>query len=195
MTSSRRPLVRWRLILAGGAALGFALAFWIRSFLLIGVYIIQDSMLPTLQQGDMVLVYQRAYRRHPPQFGDIVVFPYPRGTEEEKDLVVKRVVGLPGDVIRITPKGLWRNGAPLAEWYVEEPNMAPPYQTFVVPEGHVFLMGDNRNWSEDSRDYGSVPISQLLGRVVAIYWPLERFRFFKREPVYPRPLLPQPFPE
>jgi signal peptidase I len=135
-----------RLLFWGSVAIGVASLVWVRTFWLLPVCVSQDSMHPTLSSGDFVLVDQRAYRAHPPRLGDIVIFPHPE--EEDDVLLVKRVVGLPGDVLKITPWGLLRNGQPLAEWYLEEAWLRPPYFEIRIPKGYVFVMGDNRNWSE-----------------------------------------------
>lgn len=122
-----------------------------------------DSMRPTLQSGDRVLIDKVTFRFHGPQHGDIVAFDAPAsGT-----LTVKRVVGVAGDRVAIRDGVLWVAGHPRAEPYVDLKTIDSVYfGPTVVPPGTVFVMGDNRAESIDSRDFGPVPLSEVVGRVL-----------------------------
>ncbi|MEW6268392.1 MAG: signal peptidase I [Thermodesulfobacteriota bacterium] len=162
-----------------------ALALFIRTFFVQAFKIPSGSMLPTLQIGDHLLVNKLLYGiRIPvygtrllgyfePERGDIIVFVYPE--DREKDFI-KRVVGVPGDEIEIRNKRLYRNGEPVGEEpYAQysEPSEAGPRDNFgpvTVPEGHVFVMGDNRDHSFDSRFWGFVPYEDIKGKAFVIYW-------------------------
>lgn len=130
-----------------------------------------SSMMPTLKNGEFVLVNRVAYRFEPPQRGDIVVFHYPPDPQQD---LIKRVIGLPGDEIEIQGGVVLVNGQPLIEPYISEP---PLYAgRWVVPEGHLFVLGDNRNDSSDSHSWGMVPFENLVGKAVLIYWPFENLQ-------------------
>lgn len=135
-------------------------------------FILTSSMAPTLKPGDQYLINLRAYRRHPPQRGDIIVF-QPRGEDAP---LVKRVIGLPGETVTVLEGRVYINGQPLYEPYLaEEPIAEWPLQV-VVPERSVFVLGDNRNFSEDSRDLGPVSYDEILGRAERIIQPSSRRR-------------------
>jgi len=124
------------------------------------------SMEPTLESGEFVVVNKLAYRLGQPARGDIVVFRYPYDPQQE---YIKRIIGLPGDNIVITNGIVSVNGEALEESYIAA---APAYQTnLTVPEGSVFVLGDNRNNSSDSHNWGAVPVEYLVGKALVIYWP------------------------
>ena len=136
--------------------------------------IVSGSMAPTLQTGDYYVLRLDAYKEgRKPERGDIVVFDRPgEGT------FIKRVIGVGGDTLGIARGSVWLNGSWLEEPYLKErPVTEAPFAT-AVPEGHVFVLGDNRNKSEDSRDYGPVPVANILGQVTKVVWPLARAREF-----------------
>jgi signal peptidase I len=162
-----------------------ALALFIRTFFVQAFKIPSGSMLETLQIGDHLLVNKFLYGlRIPvygtrlgtffkPEHGDIVVFVYPE--DREKDFI-KRVIGIPGDEIEIRNKKLFRNGQPVGDEpyarYSEPPEPGPRdnFGPVTVPEGHVFVMGDNRDHSFDSRFWGFVPYEDIKGKAFIIYW-------------------------
>jgi signal peptidase I len=161
-----------------------ALALFIRTFLVQAFKIPSGSMLPTLQIGDHLLANKLLYGLRVPIYGtrylsyfepereDIVVFVYPE--DREKDFI-KRVVGIPGDRIEIRHKKLYRNGEPVDEPYARytDPEGPAPRDNFgpvTVPAGHVFVMGDNRDHSFDSRFWGFVPYEDIKGKAFVIYW-------------------------
>ncbi|MBN1230271.1 MAG: signal peptidase I [Anaerolineales bacterium] len=130
-----------------------------------------SSMVPTLEDGDRVIVSRLAYFWGKIDYGDIVVFPYPNYPQDE---YVKRVMGLPRDVISVQDQIVYRNDEALYEPYLGEPTRKD-FQSSPVPENQVFVMGDNRNYSSDSRSWGTVEESHIIGKVVFIYWPPAHF--------------------
>jgi signal peptidase I len=127
-----------------------------------------SSMVPSFHDGDYVIVNRLAYRLGEIERGDVIVFPYPLDPEED---FIKRVIGLPGDRIAVNGGIVYLNGLPVEEDYIEEP-MQASYAEVVVPEGYVFVMGDNRNDSDDSRRWGPLSIDAIIGKAVFRYWPL-----------------------
>jgi len=124
------------------------------------------SMVPTLQDGEYVLVSKLAYKLGEPQHGDIIVFKYPG--EPPQDLI-KRIIGLPGDAIEVTGSNVYVNGQPLVEPYIAA---SPVYQgKWNVPAGFLFVLGDNRNDSSDSHSWGLLPLDNVIGKALMIYWP------------------------
>ena len=124
------------------------------------------SMLPTLQDGEFVLVNKLAYHTGTPVRGDIIVFQ--SITEKNLDLI-KRVIGLPGDQIVIGGGRVSINGQTLDEPYIAA---APNYSgRWKVPDGYLFVLGDNRNDSSDSHAWGFLPTQNVIGKALLIYWP------------------------
>jgi signal peptidase I len=132
------------------------------------------SMRPTLQDGEYILVNKLAYKTGEPVRGDIVVFIFPVNPQED---LIKRVIGLPGESVSVHNGVVAVNGAPLAEPYIASP---PAYDgDWVVPEGQLFVLGDNRNDSRDSHQWGLLPIENVIGRAVLIYWPPEEWQVIR----------------
>jgi signal peptidase I len=124
------------------------------------------SMVPTLQDGEYVLVSKLSYKLGEPQHGDIIVFKYPG--EPPQDLI-KRIIGLPGDSVQVISSVVYVNGQALSEPYIAA---APVYQgQWQVPEGFLFVLGDNRNDSSDSHSWGLLPKENVIGKSILIYWP------------------------
>ena len=124
------------------------------------------SMIPTLQDGEYVLVSKLSYRLGAPQHGDIIVFKYPG--EPPQDLI-KRIIGLPGDLVQVTGSKVLVNGQALVEPYIAA---APLYHgQWRVPDGFLFVLGDNRNDSSDSHSWGLLPRENVIGKAILIYWP------------------------
>ncbi len=124
------------------------------------------SMLPTLQSHQYVLVNRLAYKFSSHQTGDVIVFHYPRDPQQE---YIKRVIGLPGDRVLIANGEVKVNGQLISEPYIAA---APLYQTeWTVPEDSLFVLGDNRNNSSDSHNWGPVPIDYVVGKAILVYWP------------------------
>lgn len=125
-----------------------------------------SSMEPTLHTGEFVIVNKLAYKLGNPEIGDVIVFHFPRDPEQE---YIKRIIGLPGDRVEISNGQVTVNGYPLREDYIAA---APAYeQSWEIPEGHLFVLGDNRNNSSDSHNWGTVPESYVVGRALLVYWP------------------------
>ena len=124
------------------------------------------SMLPTLQNGEFVLVNRLAYRLGQPTRGDIVVF---RSTTQLDLDLIKRVIGIPGDEVRVADGHVIINGITLNEPYI---NAQPRYSgDWSVPDGYLFVLGDNRNDSSDSHAWGLLPKQNVIGKAMLIYWP------------------------
>ena len=124
------------------------------------------SMNPTLQDGEYVLVSKVSYTFGDAQHGDIIVFEHPNQPQED---LIKRVIGLPGDTVEVTGLEVYVNGQALEEPYIAA---APIYSgRWEVPEGFLFVLGDNRNESSDSHAWGLLPIENVVGKAILIYWP------------------------
>ena len=130
------------------------------------------SMQPSLYNNQFVLVNKLAYLFHAPERGDVIVFHWPQDTT--KDLI-KRVIGLPGDTIVITRDTVQVNGVVLKEPYIKEADN-PQGARLVVPTNDYFVLGDNRPVSDDSRDWGYVPRSYIIGKAVLVYWPVNNWQ-------------------
>jgi signal peptidase I len=126
------------------------------------------SMQPTLYAGDFVIVNKLAYQFSPvPRRGDVIVFKYP--PDPETTPYIKRVIGLPGDQIHIADGKVYINGQLMFEPYLKV--VTKLGGDWTVPEGQLFVMGDNRNNSSDSRKWGFVPLENIIGRAELIYLP------------------------
>jgi signal peptidase I len=163
------------------------LALGIRQFVAEARYIPSESMLPTLEINDRLIVEKISYRFNPPQRGDVVVFwPTERLKQENpslKDAFIKRVIGLPGETIEVQGGQVYVNEQPLQENYIAA---EPEYQwgPEVVPEGEYLVLGDNRNNSYDSHFWGYVPRENIIGRAAVRFWPLGRVGELGPEPEY-----------
>lgn len=125
-----------------------------------------SSMEPTLHNGEFVIVNKLTYKLGIPEIGDVVIFHPPSDPEQE---YVKRVIGLPGDQVVITDGKVYVNGQLQEEDYI---TASSAKETNInVPEDAIFVLGDNRNNSQDSRNFGSVPLNYVVGKAVFIYWP------------------------
>lgn len=150
--------------------LGIEVWFLTRA-LYISSVITSDSMKPTLIRGDRVLVRRRRFSPSAlPRRGAIVMFRDPRDPESR---LIKRVIGLPNEVVTIAWGRVYINGKPLTEPYLYQ--ATDGYWHGIIPNDSVFVMGDNRFASDDSRDFGPVPLDSLEGEVMLRYYPLSRF--------------------
>jgi signal peptidase I len=144
--------------------------------LLINVFVGQatrvegQSMEPNLHSEQRLVVEKLSYRFHGPQRFDIVVLRVPSQGEE---LLIKRVIGLPGETVEIKDGGVYINGELLDEPFTSEYTQPGRHALVTVPPLHVFVLGDNRDRSNDSRSFGPVPIENVIGRAWLSYWPLE----------------------
>ena len=129
------------------------------------------SMEPTLNQGYLLVVNKLAYKIGEPKHGDIIVFHYEGNKDQD---YIKRVIGLPGDTVKVSNGTVEVNGTQLLEPYLSAP---PAYEgTWTVPEGSLFVLGDNRNSSSDSHDWGFVNQDWVVGKAILVYWPLDQIR-------------------
>ena len=178
---------RWQKVLLEyleALAVALILAFVIRTFVVQAFKIPSGSMLDTLLIGDHLLVNKFLYgTRIPftdkvimpledPQRGDVIVFEFPEDTSKD---FIKRIVGLPGDVVEMKDKALYRNGEKLVEPYIKhtDPNAQQRRDNFgpiTVPAGKYFALGDNRDESDDSRFWGFVDKEKIRGKAWVIYW-------------------------
>ena len=144
-----------------------ALAFCIRTFVVEPYMVEGTSMYPTLESHERLIVSKYKYFFTEPKRGEIVVFRYPK--DESRDFI-KRVIATGGDTIEMRDGKVLVNGSVIEENYI--------YRKSVVPQGHIFVLGDNRNNSEDSRfaDVDFVPLKLVKGEAVVAFWPVERWR-------------------
>jgi signal peptidase I len=166
-------ILRWLLETILLVALAFLLAQGIKTFIVQPYIIPTGSMIPTIEIGDRVLAEKITYRFREPEVGQIVVFDDPTGQHPQ---LIKRVIAVGGQTVDIKEGAVWVDGAKLDEPYVHgkvtDPGTVPvPVK---VPEGSVWLMGDNRPNSGDSRFLGAQPLSAIRGRAVFTYWPPSR---------------------
>jgi signal peptidase I len=130
------------------------------------------SMLPTLEAGNYVIVNKLAYKFGKPSRGDIIIFRYP--PDPQREPYIKRVIGLPGDVVRVSGGVVYVNEQPLVEPYISAP---PDYEgNWTVPQGYLFVLGDNRNRSSDSHSWGMVPFENVIGKAWIVYWPPQAWK-------------------
>lgn len=152
------------------------LALLIRGFVAESRYIPSVSMEPTLTPGDRIVVEKLSYRFRTPVSGDIVVFHTPLPLQavgyEPEQAFIKRVIGVAGQTVAVQNGQVYLDGQPLREGYIAEP---PQYELepITVPDGALFVMGDNRNNSNDSHIWGFLPLSNLIGRANLCFWPFE----------------------
>lgn len=166
--NTRRVLVRWmRDILISLAVSAFFIIFLYQPVKVEGT-----SMMPTLEDQERVFINKFVYRLEAIHRGDVVVFRYPRDTSKS---YIKRVIAVPGDHVRIEDGLVYVNNRRLSEEYV--PQMyedVRSYSETVVPPHSYFVLGDHRNLSNDSRDFGPVDESYIYGKAVFGYWPFAR---------------------
>jgi len=159
--------------LLGTMALAAVAVFLLKEFIIINAYIPTGSMENTIMPKDRVIGNRLAYLVREPERGDIVIFNYP---DDEKQLFVKRVIGLPGETVRIEDAKVYVDGRLLQEDYLKEEWTLDngPY-TFEIPEGSYLVMGDNRNNSKDARYWENTYLSEdkILGEAVFRYWPFD----------------------
>ena len=131
-----------------------------------------SSMLPTIEEGEYIMVSKAAYFFGEPQRGDIIVFDSPK---DPKSDLIKRIIALPGDTVEIRDDKVIINGTPLAEPYTLEP---PHYLVMPeeIPAGHYYVLGDNRNNSSDSHRGWTAPRQNIVGKAWITYWPPYRWR-------------------
>jgi signal peptidase I len=185
--------------LPGLILIAFVLALLIKTFLVQAFYIPSQSMEPTLLVGDRVLVNKFIYAFREPRRGEIIVFENPRldepdrnplsafwhwiieglgvSADPEKDFI-KRVIALPGETIEVNGGRVFVDGERIEEPYLNEERDRSDFGPFIVPEGHLFVMGDNRANSQDSRSsLGPIPRDKVVGEAFILIWPPSNFRW------------------
>jgi len=151
------------------------LAYLLQAFVVQTWIIDGPSMETTLWNGERVFINRFIYRFSAPKRGDIVVFHLPQRGDRD---FVKRVIGLPGETIEIRLGRVYINQQPIDEPYIKR-NALGDFPKTVIPPGQVFVMGDNRGNSHDSRAFGSVPVTLIRGKVFLVYWPLGHVRLIR----------------
>ncbi len=194
----RKPRTPFWVELPGLLLTALAVAVLVKTFLVQPFYIPSESMLPTIEINDRVMVNKLAYKFGEPQRGDIVVFLNPSLTDEEleetlpeavirsileavgvrtrgEDDLIKRVVGVEGEEVAIRDGYLQIDGVPYEEPYLAAGTHMEDFGPVTVPEGHVLVMGDNRDSSLDGRRFGPIPVDEIVGEAMLRIWPLDRF--------------------
>lgn len=160
--------------------IAFILAMILRNYVIEGREIPTGSMLPTVQLNDRVWVNRFIYRFKEPERGDVVMF-HPPGASESATPYLKRVIGLPGETVEMKNNQVYINGRILIEPYVTEP-LDYEYGPVVIPPDSLLVLGDNRNHSYDSHEWNTwLTLDGLMGKALAIYWPLDHFKLLPRE--------------
>jgi len=170
----RKEIVSWILIIV--IALG--VSSLVNKFVIVNATIPTGSMEDTIMTGDRIIGWRFAYTFGEPKRGDIIIFKYP---DNENENYVKRIIGLPGELIKIKNGKIYVNDStePLEEDYIKEAWNWSTDQVYVIPEDSYFMLGDNRNNSNDSRYWANqfVKRDKILGRASFCYWPLTEFGF------------------
>ena len=154
---------------AEAIVIALALAFVIRLFVIQAFKIPSGSMIPTLLVGDHLLVNKFIYRFREPKAGEVVVFKFP---QDHKTDFIKRIVALPGQEVEMRDKKIYIDDVLMEEPFAfyEGSSGNHHYGPIIVPEGKIFVMGDNRDNSYDSRFWGSVELEDVVGKAIIIYW-------------------------
>jgi signal peptidase I len=149
------------------AVIFFALQFAVGNFVVIG-----PSMQPSFYEGERVVATKLAYKLHEPERGDVIIFLPPDGMDED---LIKRIIGLPGDVVEVRGGVVYVNNLPLDEPYIKNPP-SYSYSVEVVPENEYWVLGDNRNNSNDSHTGWTVPREDIIGKAWLIIWPPDQWK-------------------
>ena len=169
-----------------------ALIFFLVRLVVLNFRVDGESMLPNLDDGQMLLVNRNAYEYvdiggnryypfDPPERGDVIVFDPPTGSDKP---YIKRVIGLPGEEVTFGDGNVFINGEPLPEDYIKDRTRCGARSDncdVVVPEGYVFVLGDHRSNSSDSRVFGPVPVQNIVGKAWLSYWPVDDVGFVPHE--------------
>ena len=162
-----------------------ALVLALSLFVLLYLFVAQpnqvhgNSMYPNFYNKEFVLTEKVSYQLREPERGEVVVFKAPPSEPcaEDQCEYIKRIIGLPGETIRILNGKVWINGQPLQENYLPDDNVTNPGsylregRPIIIPQGEYIVMGDNRGHSRDSRDFGPIPKENIVGRALIRYWP------------------------
>lgn len=191
MTQQENPWVE------GFKTIGLAvvLAVGLRTFVAEARYIPSESMLPTLQVNDRLIIDKLSYRFKEPQRGDVIVFRPPAEAGRclnpqavtpvaPRDAFIKRIIGMPGDTLQVTEEKVYINNQVLDEKYLHDfPNYE--FGPKKVPDDSYLVLGDNRNNSCDGHHWGYVPRENIIGKAVVRFWPLNRLGGLDETPIYP----------
>lgn len=169
-SSALRGAIEWVAVVVGA----IVVALVVRTFLLQAFSIPSGSMETTLEISDRLLVNKLSYQFGEVERGDIVVFLKPEGLISPYDDLIKRVIGLPGDVVEGRDGQVFINGEALSEPYLDAGTVIGDFAPVEVPLDHVFVMGDNRGNSSDSRVFGPINVDRIEGEAFLRYWPLSR---------------------
>ena len=164
-----RTLWLWLVELGETVLPAIVIAVLINLFLAQATRVYGSSMEPNLHTDQRLVVEKVSYRLHGPRRGDVVVIRMP---ERGPELLIKRIIGLEGETIEVSNGVVTIDGQPLEEEYLVRKTTGN-YGPVTIPEGHVFVMGDNRGASNDSRIFGPVPLDRVVGRAWVSYWPIE----------------------
>lgn len=149
-------------------AIAGILAFLIHTFLFAVVIVNGPSMEPTLHNNERLIMNKIIYKFHSPKRGDIVIF-----HASEQDDYIKRVIGEPGDKVEFRNQQLYINDQPVEETYLQH-NVTEDVPSIIIPDHMIYVMGDNRKNSTDSRIIGPIPLEKVVGRVSILVWPFNR---------------------
>ena len=166
-TGKKRPFIIEALEVI---VIAVVMAFVLKAFVVEMYWVPSESMVPTIVVKDHVMVTKFNYWLRDPERGEIIVFESP--VEKNKNLI-KRLIGVPGDTIEFKDNVLYINGQQIEEDYLSDEVYTADYGPTTVPDDMYFMCGDNRQSSWDSRSWGFVSKEQLIGKGVAIYWPLK----------------------
>lgn len=160
-----KEIVEWVLVIL----VAVLVSFFINNFIIVNATVPSSSMEKTIMTNDRVIGLRLAYIADKPQRGDIIIFRFP---DDESILYIKRIVGMPGETVNIRDGKVYINGEELDEPYLTVATEGD-YGPYEVPEGHYFMLGDNRNNSADSRFWNNTYLSEkkIVGKAVLRYWP------------------------
>ncbi len=169
LRSGLKMMWQWLVELGETVLPAIVIAVLINLFLAQATRVYGSSMEPNLHTDQRLVVEKVSYRLHGPHRGDVVVLRLP---ERGPELLIKRVIGLPGETIEVRDGTVYINHQPLEEPYMVR-SANGSYGPTIIPKGNVFVMGDNRGASNDSRVFGPVPLERVVGRAWVSYWPIE----------------------
>jgi signal peptidase I len=176
LSPGARAFIDWVVVVS----VALLVAFFVRTFVLAHFVVEGSSMYSTLETGDRVFVNKLSYRLHDPNRGDVVVLHEVTGASE-RDLI-KRVIALPGETVEMSNCQVRIDGRTLLEPYLDPEvvtlnNCGQNFEPLLVPDDHVFVMGDNRGGSQDSRAIGPIDEDDLVGRAFVVFWPKSDWRW------------------
>ncbi len=169
-SNAAKAIAEWVVVLVGAIAVALVL----RAFLFQAFWIPSESMEMTLLERDRVLVNKVSYRLHDVNRGDVIVFRRPDDEPGEIRDLIKRVIGVPGETVQGRNNSIYVNGERLDESYLADDEVILDFGPITVEEDRLFVMGDNRDESLDSRFFGTIDQERIVGRAFVIFWPVSR---------------------